>query len=134
MPKSNIREVAENFRKALLSKWRHCHYFALFFADFPIWLDRASGPENQAPETRKKLFIAYDALFKGTCADIHLPLWASACSGEGLLLDSITLDLIQTYHAWGYDPVAMDGNPPDFIGQQFRFLCYLHASAHLALD
>ena len=74
----------------------------------------------------------YDDLFKGTAADIFIPLWASACLHEtGCLLDQTTLRVVQAYHCYGYTPVAMDGNPPDYIGQQFRFLCYLIAcSSH----
>ncbi|WP_010258200.1 DMSO/selenate family reductase complex A subunit [Treponema primitia] len=110
----------------LLRIWRLCHDFVLFFDDFPAWLN-AQGISKNIPDY-EKLLLEYDDLFKGTNADIYIPLWASACKGNGdILLDTTTLDLIKTYNAWGYEAVPMDGNPPDFIGQQFRFLCYLSA-------
>ena len=68
----------------------------------------------------------YDRLLKGTHADIYVPLWAScAKSGTRLLLDETTLELVKYYKAFGYTHVDMDGNPPDYIGQQFRFLEYV---------
>ena len=53
-------------------------------------------------------------------------MWASAClSGADILCNEITLEVIKAYKAAGYQPVRMDGNPPDYIGEQFRFLEYL---------
>ncbi|MDR3248879.1 MAG: molybdopterin-dependent oxidoreductase, partial [Treponema sp.] len=116
----------------LTAHWRSCHGFALFFDDFPRWLDQQGENSRYAPDetSRQELLWEYDELFKGTNADIYIPLWASACQGRGdIIMDATTLEIIKTYHAWGYRPVEMDGNPPDFIGQLFRFLCYLYAAA-----
>ncbi len=69
------------------------------------------------------LYREYSALFWGTDGDIFIPLWASACvDGGGHLLDGTTLAVLEEYRRFGYTPVEMDGNPPDFIGQQLRFL------------
>ena len=79
--------------------------------------------------------LAYDDLFKGTNADIYIPLWASCClSDTGCLLDHTTLEVIRTYHRYGYIHKGMDGNPPDYIGEQFRFLCYLIACCENSKD
>jgi anaerobic dimethyl sulfoxide reductase subunit A len=68
----------------------------------------------------------YNKLLKGTWADVYVPLWASCAKSETkLLLDKTTLGVIKRYKEFGYVAVDMDGNPPDYIGQQFRFLEYL---------
>lgn len=69
--------------------------------------------------------LMYDFLFCGTDGDLSLPLWASVSQGEQILLNQTTLEIIQFYHRWGYEPVWMEGNPPDYIGEQLRFLSYL---------
>ena len=70
----------------------------------------------------------YSDLFYGTDSNIYVPLWASvAKTGEDVLMSSITLDVIKYYKSFGYKTVDMDGNPPDFIGQQLRFAEYLLA-------
>lgn len=70
----------------------------------------------------------YSDLFYGTDSDIYVPLWASvAKTGEDVLLNRITLDVIKFYKSYGYNPINMDGNPADFIGEQFRFLEYIAA-------
>ena len=72
----------------------------------------------------------YSDMFYGTDADIYIPLWASvAKTGQDVLINSVTLDVIKFYKAYGYEPVHMDGNPADFVGEQFRFLEYLTACA-----
>jgi anaerobic dimethyl sulfoxide reductase subunit A len=111
--------------QSILRRWRRCHDFVLFFADFPRW-QKDHPPVPAAQE----LLREYDDLFKGTNASIYIPLWASACMDrEDIIWDETTLEAIKTYHRWGYEPADMDGNPPDFIGQQFRFFCYLSAAA-----
>ncbi|GHV96174.1 dimethyl sulfoxide reductase subunit A [Spirochaetia bacterium] len=122
-----------NLKFTILWNWQHCHRFTLFFNNFSRWLEETGRVE---PETaRQELLWEYDDLFKGTHAGIYIPLWASACKGRGdILMDAVTLDLIKTYNVWGYTPADMDGNPPDFIGQQFHFLCYLRAAALHALE
>ncbi len=70
--------------------------------------------------------LEYDFLFRGTDGDIRLPLWASVCSGHGeILCDSTTLKVIEVYYRWGYSPVRMEGNPPDYLGEMLRFLVYM---------
>ncbi|MDD2301399.1 MAG: molybdopterin-dependent oxidoreductase [Eubacteriales bacterium] len=104
------------------SKICHLHLLRTFFEDLDQWklLSPVYGINSQI--TRQ----AYDDLFKGTDADIYIPLWASACKGKGdILLDDTTLSVIKFYKKYGYRPVRMDGNPADFIGEQLRFLEYL---------
>lgn len=69
----------------------------------------------------------YDCLFRGTDAGRHVNLWASASKEDGVLLNQTTLEVIEFYHAWGYTPVKMEGNPADYIGEQLRFVAYLTA-------
>lgn len=73
--------------------------------------------------------LEYDYLLKGTCADIYIPLWASACQGDGKILwNHTTLEVITFYARYGYQPISIDGNPPDYIGEMFRFLVYLESA------
>lgn len=102
--------------KNLAEKWLTFSKLARFFAGFQ-GEDRCLRQE-------------YDELFRGVNAQIYIPLWASVCkSPKGILQDETTLEILREYHAWGYTPVRMEGNPPDYIGEQFRFLCYLCACA-----
>ncbi len=69
---------------------------------------------------------SYDDLLKGTRADAEVLLWAScAKTGTRELCNQVTLQVISRYKNCGYEAVSMDGNPPDYIGEQFRFLEYL---------
>ena len=124
----------------LSEKWAVLSILTKFFDDpaeavdllprIPALKKRFEGilPELNEGSLPQDLKYTYDDLFKGTSADIYIPLWASCCVNEaGCLLDQTTLDVIRTYHRFGYVPKVMDGNPPDYIGQQFRFLCYLTA-------
>lgn len=105
-----------------LNQWLYSSRFTTFFQDFAQWNSEAAHTLLLKRE--------YDDLFKGTNADIYIPLWASICKrADGNLLDETTLKVIQEYHRFGYAAVEMDGNPPDFIGQQFRYLSYLFACA-----
>lgn len=104
--------------------WKQYSRFARFFYDFSSWKEISGG------WTAEYLNQEYDDLFKGTNASVYIPLWASVClKKEGCLLDETTLKIVQEYHKWGYRPIPMDGNPPDYIGQQLRFVCYLLAGA-----
>lgn len=70
----------------------------------------------------------YSDLFYGTDSSVYVPLWASvAKTGDDVLLNHITLDVIKFYKSYGYSPIHMDGNPADFIGEQFRFLEHILA-------
>lgn len=122
----------------ILQQWCQYSWAACFFEDFAHWetmtvheeLFPGGWRELLAGQDRAALQQEYDDLFKGTCADIYIPLWASVCKYEdGTLVDQTTLKVVQEYHRWGYAAVEMDGNPPDFIGQQLRFVCYLLACA-----
>lgn len=107
----------------LLMRWLRCSRLTGFFTDFVGWQER-EGLTCDSRELRQE----YEDLFMGTNAAIYIPLWASVCKYEdGSLLDKTTLKILREYHRWGYAPVEMDGNPPDYIGQQLRFICYLLA-------
>ncbi|MCC8059932.1 MAG: molybdopterin-dependent oxidoreductase [Clostridiales bacterium] len=67
----------------------------------------------------------YDDLFCGTDFDRVIPLWASVSKEETVLLNQTTLEVIRYYHCWGYKPLWIDGNPPDFLGEQLSFMTYL---------
>lgn len=72
----------------------------------------------------------YSDLFYGTDSSVYVPLWASvAKTGDDILLNQVTLDIIRFYKSYGYSPIYMDGNPADFIGEQFRFLEYISSCA-----
>ena len=98
------------------------------------WLQasRLSNRFNSAPSASDDAALRqeFEDLFMGTNASIYIPLWASVCKYEdGSLLDKTTLKIVHTYHKWGYAPVEMDGNPPDYIAQLLRFVAYLLACA-----
>ena len=69
--------------------------------------------------------LLYDEAFRGTNAFWEIPLWASTAFGERVLCNQTTLDVIQFYHRFGYTPIRIEGNPPDYIGEQFFFLLHL---------
>ncbi|MBR5267259.1 MAG: molybdopterin-dependent oxidoreductase [Lachnospiraceae bacterium] len=75
--------------------------------------------------SKREWELEYDFLFRGTDADCEIDLWASVAAGERVLLNQTTLDVIHTYHKYGYHAVRMEGNPDDYIGDQANFLAYL---------
>ncbi len=80
--------------------------------------------------SREAFVLEYDFLFRGADADVDMVMWASACSGRGnILWDGTTLEVIRTYRGWGYSPIGMEGNPPDYLGEMLRFLAYLTSAA-----
>ena len=83
-----------------------------------------SFPDYSA-HTPREWELMYDFCFRGTDANYTAPLWASVCLGEKALLNRTTLEIIQFYHRWGYEPQWIEGNPPDYLGEQLRFLEYL---------
>ena len=100
----------------------NAHLLRTFFEDLPRWREEAScyGILSTIEDQQ------YDDLFKGTDAYVYIPLWASACKGNGdILIDRTTYDCIRFYKTYGYEAVHMDGNPADFIGEQLRFLEYI---------
>ena len=106
--------------------WLRWHALRSFFESREAWAEAApilglSGEIDRAE---------YERLLYGTDADAYVPLWASAClTGEDILLNETTLELIRFYKKYGYVPAEMDGNPPDYAGQQCRFLEYLSVCA-----
>ncbi len=81
--------------------------------------------------TERGWALEYDFLFRGMDADWEIPLWASVAAGEQVLLSQVTLEVIRSYYRYGYRPVRMEGNPPDYIGEQLRFLAYMAESGRL---
>lgn len=115
--------------KVLLRRWVQSSNLALFFMDFPAWIEQNEKTASLPEREKLALHQEYEDLFMGTNANIHIPLWYSVCKFDhGCLMDRNTLEVLQLYHKWGYSPVNMDGNPPDYVGQQFRFICYMTAS------
>lgn len=97
-----------------------------FFAGPGEAWDRPEFRRDFSEMNREEFVLEYDFLFRGADADVEMILWASGCSGRGnILWDGTTLEVIKTYHSWGYRPVKMEGNPPDYLGEMFRFLAYL---------
>lgn len=125
-------------KKMICRKWFYCYWMSLFFEDFSRWLeltDRICPPAainikgQISGQEEGFLRQEYQDLFQGTNAQIYIPVWASAAKNNGsILLDSTTLKVIKAYKKWGYEPVNMDGSPPDFIGQMYRFCAYLYAA------
>lgn len=107
-------------------KYLGAHLLRTFFEDLDEWkkISHLAGIDSSISQ------LEYDYALKGTNADIYIPLWASAClSGMDILLNETTRDVVLCYKRFGYVPVRMDGNPPDYIGEQFRFLEYLFRCA-----
>lgn len=100
---------------------------SLFFNDFDVWLDLfVTSGKMKNDEIKDE----YDILFKGTCADVYVPLWASAViGGRDEICNSLTFDVICEYKNAGFVPYRPDGNPPDYAGEMLDFICYLAASA-----
>ena len=102
------------------------HLLRSFFEDLDRWRKESILLGIETSITNQE----YSDLFIGTDADIYIPLWASACKGKGdILVDKTTFEVIKFYKERGYNPIRMDGNPPDYIGEQLRFLEYLFKCA-----
>ena len=109
-------------------KRQHLNYHALrlFFEDLDKFVEFCQKA-GQNFHMDKQL---YSDLFYGTNSHIYIPLWASvAKTDEDVLMNHVTLDVIKFYKSYGYEHINMDGNPADFIGEQFRFLEYLTGCA-----
>lgn len=102
------------------------HVLRVFFEDYRAWIGLC-----QTMGLPGALDIQeYEAVLYGTRADVYIPLWASVCKRPGAaLLDATTRDVIACYKKMGYQPIRMDGNPPDYVGEQCRFLEYLSVCA-----
>ncbi|MBR3364898.1 MAG: FAD-dependent oxidoreductase, partial [Solobacterium sp.] len=101
----------------------------LLAADFFADREKAMRLLKLLPEwlehTEEEWQLEYDFLFRGCDADFKPSLWASVCFDERVLCNQTTLEVIKRYYADGYRPVRMEGNPPDYIGEQYRYLYYL---------
>ena len=102
-----------------------CYEMASFFASREQAMEICAGFQDWNDHSRRDWELEYDFLFRGTDADHEISLWASVAAGERVLLNQTTLDVIHTYHQYGYEPVCMEGNPADYIGDQVRFMEYL---------
>ena len=102
--------------------------YARFFADRDQGMEICRSFTDWGEHDLKGWELEYDHLFRGTDGNRRIWPWASACKGEQVLLDRTTLEVIQTYHRWGYVPEWMEGNPPDYLGEPLRFLAYLTAA------
>ena len=91
---------------------------------FPDWADHS--PRDWE--------LLYDEVFRGTNAFWEIPLWASAAFGERVLCNQTTLEVIRYYHRFGYEPARIEGNPPDYVGEQFLFLLHLARGFQKAED
>ena len=96
---------------------------AAFFESLENW--RAAAPALGIESSLTQ--IEYDDLLKGTNAHLYVPLWTScAKSGTKLLLSEVTLEVIKFYKACGWQPQYVDGNPPDYLGEELSFLSYVY--------
>ena len=96
---------------------------AAFFESLESWRKAAPALGVESALTQ----IEYDDLLKGTNANLYVPLWTScAKSGTKLLLSEVTLEVIKFYKACGWQPRHIDGNPPDYLGEELSFLAYLY--------
>lgn len=99
-----------------------CHLLTAFFSSYNDWKQECALQgmtcELSLPE--------YNDFLRGTNASVRVPLWASACKNSGhILQNEITCDVIKFYKKFGYQAAKLEGNPPDYIGEQLRFLEYL---------
>ncbi|MBU3100631.1 MULTISPECIES: DMSO/selenate family reductase complex A subunit [Clostridium] len=106
----------------LESFYASCHMVVSFFNSYDCWKAECSEFGRECNLTKTE----YENCLKGTDANIFIPLWASACKNSGKILQNeVTLEVIKFYKKYGYEAIGMDGNPADYIGEQFRFLEYL---------
>lgn len=94
---------------------------AAFFSKRESAMEIARNFADWNQKTLREWQLEYDFLFRGTDADWPIPLWSSVALGEEVLLDHTTRDVIHFYHKYGYEPVWMEGNPPDYLGEQLQF-------------
>ncbi|MFR8853670.1 MAG: hypothetical protein ACLVHQ_01580 [Oscillospiraceae bacterium] len=106
-----------------MTKKRYLNYYALRLF-FRITDSFASFAE------RKSQTIRLIAIFlRNGQRYIRSSVGFVAKTGEDVLLNHVTCDVIKFYKEYGYETVDMDGNPADFIGQQLRFAEYPQPAA-----
>ncbi len=127
-PENHLEDPVSGQPEAELQNLYRCQSFTRFFSGWQGAVTVCRNFEDWEQYTPKQWKQEYDHLFRGTDANRKIPLWASVCAGEHGLLNQTTLEVIQTYHKWGYKPERIEGNPPDYIGEQLRFLTYLTAA------
>ena len=99
---------------------------AAFFESLESWRKAAPALGVESALTQ----IEYDDLLKGTNANLYVPLWTScAKSGTKLLMSEVTLEVVKFYKACGWQLQYVDGNPPDYLGEELSFLAYLYPDA-----
>ncbi len=99
-----------------------CHILTEFFTSYENWKKESRKFSRSYDMT----LTEYNDYLRGTNPDIFIPLWASACKNSGCVLQNeVTLEVIKFYKKYGYEAKTLDGNPVDYIGEQFRFLEYL---------
>jgi len=104
----------------------YCRLFSAFFTSLQAW----EPYRGLLCKTASLTSSEYDSLFRGTDADIYVPMWASAAKGDGHpLMDETTYAFITLCKRNGYAPKRIDGNPEDYIGEQFSALAYFYACA-----
>ncbi|MBQ6662887.1 MAG: molybdopterin-dependent oxidoreductase [Firmicutes bacterium] len=117
----------------MLNRLVNYHALALFYADREGFTAFVNDHPHGGGEGARPVQLdeqEYSDLLWATDADLYVPLWASACKNAGdVLMNAITLNVIRTYKKYGYSPEHIDGNPPDYAGEQLRFLEYLAACA-----
>lgn len=101
------------------------HKVSAFFTSREQAMKICADFQDWNVHSKREWELEYDFLFRGTDADHEISLWASVAAGERVLLNQTTLDVVHTYHKYGYEPVLMEGNPADYIGEQARFLAYV---------
>lgn len=118
----NVSELAAAF-----------HEFAAFFGTRDQAMEICVNFEDWNNHSKRDWELEYDFLFRGTDADWDIPLWASVAAGEQVLLNQTTLEIVHYYHKFGYEAIRMEGNPPDYIGEQMRFLAYVMDAGRIDL-
>ena len=108
-----------------ISVYAQWHTLRIFFEGYRQWKEYC---EDQDTGICQNDFSEddYEDLLYGTNASVAVSLWASTAIKPGAsLLDETTLKVIEAYRSCGYQKKRIDGNPPDYLGEQCRFLEYL---------
>lgn len=114
-----------NNKTAIGEEYVRWHILTAFFEGYEEWCDFCVAFLGKPSELSE---FEYSDYLYGTNANIYLPLWASVCEGEkDALMNKTTWEVIRFYKKLGYGVVDIQKNPPDYIGQQCRFMEFLAA-------
>ena len=114
-----------NNKTAIGEEYVRWHILTAFFEEYEEWCDFCVAFLEKPSELSE---FEYSDYLYGTNANIYLPLWASVCEGEkDALMNKTTWEVVRFYKKLGYGVVDMQKNPPDYIGQQCRFMEFLVA-------